>query len=242
MTEMNSNKPEPLSLTKRDGFHRKPGKKITAKVKDRILKKYESGRQSGKLSDKLLSGLATEYGKSKRQIQRHIKKARDARVCNGNIEQDPLIVENRKRHFEAVWQLARKWSKQIYYYESENDFNSRKLFPTAFTPKEAQLGSYQIGALEWMVQSNDSVKVSFEMERDLLFTALREHLLSEELWKDYDELKTILAGSIKQAGELDIDVRVPDEVYPIRQRFMKELETLLAKYKTWFPGKCPRCP
>jgi hypothetical protein len=241
MTEMNSNRPKPSTIIKREGFRRKPGK-ITPKVKDRILKKYESGLQSGKLSDQLLSSLASAYGKSKRQIERYIQVARAARVPIGNIEKNPLIIDDKRRHFKAVWQAAREWSKQIYYFESEDDFGSRNLFPTAFTPDDARLGSHQNSSLEWKVQSNGSVEVSFEAERDLLFGALREHLLSEELWKDYEGLKSLLAKSIKQAGERNTRVGITDEFSAVRQRFMKELERLLEKHKHWFPGKCSSCP
>lgn len=241
MTEMHSKNPRPLSKFKRNGFLRKPGK-ITAKVKDRILKKYDSGLQNGKMRDELLSSLAKEYGKGTRQIERYIQAARTAGELTGYVEQNPLIIDDKRRHFKAVWQQAREWSKQIYFYESEDDFGSCTLFPMKFSPADARLGSRNRNSLRWRVQSDGSIEVSFKAEKDSPFDVLREHLQSDGLWKDYEELKSLLAETIKQAGEKDTDVKVPDEVSAVRQRFMKELERLLDKHKHWFPGKCPSCP
>jgi hypothetical protein len=116
------------------------------------------------------------------------------------------------------------------------------MFPTKFTPDDALLGTHQDFSLEWRIQSNGSIKISLDAGNDPFFSALREHLLSEELWRDYEKLKSLLAESIKRAGEQNTNVGVPDEFSRVRQRLMKELETLLAKHKNWFPGKCLSCP
>ena len=170
-------------------------------------------------------------------------------LATHTVQKDSSITKDTERHFEAVWQLAREWSKQIYHYNSEDDLGSRKLFPTKLKSSDAYLGPHQDGSLKWSVHVDGSVEVSFEIERHLLFGALREHLASDELWTSYEELKSTLAKGIKQAGEKKTDVkekdtavRVTDEISPVRQRLMKELETLLAKHKHWLPGRCQHCP
>ncbi|MFC2039163.1 hypothetical protein ACFLUG_05285, partial [Chloroflexota bacterium] len=158
------------------------------------------------------------------------------------VGQNTLMVEDRKRHFEAVWLLAREWSKQIYYFESEDDFSTRKLFPTKFKSSDAQLGHHRSGPLQWNIQNNGSIEITFDVERDLLFSALRQHLINEVLWQDFEELKSWLAKGIEQAGEKNTIVTVANKVSPVRGRIMQELETLLAKHKNWFPGRCRFCP
>lgn len=164
-------------------------------------------------------------------------------VANRTSDEDSLITKDRERHFEEVWQLAREWSRQIYFYcDSEDEYITRKDYPRAFEPTDAQLGTHVKGPLEWTVEDGGSVHVSFDAERYFLFSALREHLLSEELWTGYEELKSWLLKGIQQAGERNTRISVHDKVNAIRKKLTEELETLLAKHKHWFPGKCHSCP
>jgi hypothetical protein len=43
----------------------------------------------------------------------------DSQKVTRLTDNETLITEDTRRHFEAVWQLAREWSKQIYYYMNQ---------------------------------------------------------------------------------------------------------------------------
>jgi hypothetical protein len=86
------------------------------------------------------------------------------------------------------------------------------------------------------------VLVFFDAEKSRFFSALREHLTSEELWSDYEELKSWLIRGIQQAGKRNTRIQVYNQLSTIRKKLSIELETLLAKHKHWFPGKCHDCP
>ncbi len=164
-------------------------------------------------------------------------------LVNHTGEEGSLIIKDKERHFKEVWQLAREWSKQIYFYcDTEDEYATRKDYPCVFEPTDARSGTHVNGPLEWSVQIDGSVKVSFNIERNRLFSALCEHLPDDELWIDYEELKSCLIKGIQQAGKSNIRITVREEVSIIRKRLCEELETLLAKHRHWFPGRCYDCP
>lgn len=220
--------------------------RVTKKIKAKILRAYEKWLQNGKGREDVLIKLAREYKKSEREIERYIHSARqdkDEREKAATLKEDPLIIEAKRKHFEALYELIRNWKEELVFDVSGPLERYEITFPYAFRSEDNRgAGLYKKGPLCWCVKDDGDVDVRFEVEKASLFRCLRPHLPSESLWQSFEQLKQELAEGIKQAASSqNRKSTFVRKSYELVYKIVTELDIALDR-KGVFPGKCEACP
>ena len=162
-------------------------------------------------------------------------------LSQDNIGNDPTLTEARKQHFEDLCQLVQKWKDSLVI-ETSDPFGKYDLvFAHYFTTEDWALSTVFRKSFHCYIDQGGEVSVWFPVEREPLFSCLKEHLDGDQLWKAHEELKTRLAEGIKKASLLkgleDITVT---EAPGLAYKIVDHLDIALAKRV--FAGKCRACP
>ncbi|MFC1939924.1 hypothetical protein ACFLXO_04485 [Chloroflexota bacterium] len=249
-TEMNPKHLGPLSKYARKDFLKKVPR-VTASLRNKILRTYERGLKEGRHGEELLERLGDEYGKSTRQIQRYIQQERNERTKAAGIRvsgagHTSFIDEARKQHYEELHQLIQQWKEQLVHEVSVPHRTHIAAFPTAFgySDVKANMGPFNHhtkGSLYWYFDKEGKVKVWFSVEDESMFRCLRPHLPNKKLWQLFEELKNRLAKGIMEAASTKEGKRIPvRDSLSLASEIADELEIALAKKV--LSGKCEACP
>lgn len=248
-TQSGSKQRVPTSKPNRENFPKTP-RKITSKVGEEMLIGYELQRAAGKRSEDILEGQKSKYGKSPRQIQRYLSRARRERAeadrsRSGRVGNLSYINEARRKHNRDICQLIQQWKEQLVT-EIPSSLNMparyEPLFPVSFAQKDSIPYGYRAkGALHWYVGKGGVVRVWFSVEDNPIFPCLKYHLPSKKLWSSFDKLKEALVEGIRQGASTNkaTGVFVGDAI-SLASDIADELTIALAK--RIFPGKCKACP
>jgi len=164
----------------------------------------------------------------------------------GTTEQDSLVLEARKKHYQDLLQLLQRWKEELVFEVRGFLGKYETVFPTSFKAEDACLdsasGNYWVkGPLHWYIDKDGAVDVWFSVEELALFRCLKPHLSNQKLWQSFEELKGKLAEGIKQASltQARRGVFVHDALW-LASVVADELEIAIAK--RWFAGRCEACP
>ncbi|MFC2006012.1 hypothetical protein ACFLVG_03530 [Chloroflexota bacterium] len=249
-TEMNPKPLRPPSKPDRGGYLKKVAR-ITSGDKTNILRTYERGLRQRKRSEEVLEELAEKYNRSTRTIQRYIALTKEDRerarhIKGGNTDSVSLLEEAKKEHFMQIRQLIIQWKHQLVYDVTTSHVTYEATFPTSFkcTDVKADMGPFNHhskASIVWYFNKEGEVTVWFSIEDIPLFRCLCPHLPNKKLWRSFEELKTRIAQSIKEAASTRKGKKISVHgALSLASEVADELQ--IASAKRIFVGKCDACP
>lgn len=183
-----------------------------------------------------------------RSQQRYFNAARKVLGESIKAEQDPLVLEARKKHFEDLCDLMEALEEQVGTWGTW----SRAIDFSGEEPRDVRI-EHEFPKLDgrtfsdyanFYVSDNGKVKTVLWLEIiDQRFPYLQEHMKNEKVWRLYEEWKELAREDLQRRSDLKCSPGgAPSGGGLVFSAVTLPKELYIARQKRVLPGKCDCCP